>query len=607
MNTIQFRTIKAKNILSIGSPIEFDYTKGKGLTYVYGINKDSPGASNGTGKSTIILSCLLIALFGKTINNTNNAYLYNRQAKWNEGGYIELELVKNSSTEYRIYVEVKTNKRKDICILTFTLYKNGEDVTKSTKLETLKYIQEEILGCDFEIFKNSIVMSSSNLLNFFEMPKRIKNDYLQGIFSLDNIGLAYQYAASKLNEVKKNLKSYSENLASINSYIKNIEGLSASWLEKKEANKNEISGRINSEKAKLNKAIENHTESEQPKQYEKKVKFLENEDNFIKCRKDIKHAISELQENISGLKAKIKVNKLLISKNTELLESLCDKCKPVVSKLFKLDTANETIEQAMAELETCNAEFAEAKEKLEKAEAFLEKVAVIKQEFQEYENSKKMFKKAVEYSKNTIALLQEQLTKLDNEQNPHIKLLKETTDEKDKLEQILNKLSETSQYFGLLKEVFSDNGVKQLIIQNIVDILNNSIYSYLKQMGADFTVYFDNKLVYNFQTPTGPAEYSSFSAGERRKLDLAILFAFRDILGSSQMKSNLCIIDEILDSAIDNLTLNSVITILKNKSTFDNQSIYVISHREGLNDSDVFNHKFRVEKDNGTSKIYQEF
>ena len=181
------------------------------------------------------------------------------------------------------------------------------------------------------------------------------------------------------------------------------------------------------------------------------------------------------------------------------------------------------------------------------------------------------------------------------------------TDEKDKLEQILNKLSETSQYFGLLKEVFSDNGVKQLIIQNIVDILNNSIYSYLKQMGADFTVYFDNKLVYNFQTPTGPAEYSSFSAGERRKLDLAILFAFRDILGSSQMKSNLCIIDEILDSAIDNLTLNSVITILKNKSTFDNQSIYVISHREGLNDSDVFNHKFRVEKDNGTSKIYQEF
>jgi ABC-type lipoprotein export system ATPase subunit len=90
-------------------------------------------------------------------------------------------------------------------------------------------------------------------------------------------------------------------------------------------------------------------------------------------------------------------------------------------------------------------------------------------------------------------------------------------------------------------------------------------------------------------------------------LDLAILFAFRDILGCSSLKTNICIIDEILDSAIDTVTLNSVMSILKNKSKIDNQSIYVISHREGLAESDIFDHKIRIEKENGNSKVYQEF
>ena len=189
--------------MSVRDEVVFDYRDLTGLTYVYGDNKDNPGATNGSGKSATILYALLVALFGKTINNINNAYLFNRQASSKEKGYIELDLIKNSSDHYKIFVELRPNKAKTVCSLNFCLYRDDEDITKSTKAETMKFIEDEILGCSFEVFKNTVVMSSSNILNFFEMPRRIKNEYLQGIFSLSALAGAYNIVVQKGNQQRK--------------------------------------------------------------------------------------------------------------------------------------------------------------------------------------------------------------------------------------------------------------------------------------------------------------------------------------------------------------------------------------------------------------------
>jgi DNA repair exonuclease SbcCD ATPase subunit len=258
-------------------------------------------------------------------------------------------------------------------------------------------------------------------------------------------------------------------------------------------------------------------------------------------------------------------------------------------------------------LDKYESQEAKLEENLEKLNKYLKKSNSAKIEINNYKNSKKIIEQSIKHIESNIVYLVEQLEKINNEMNPYSSMLDDSLIEKKNINSSLNKLTNVNQYYGIIKEIFSENGVKQLIIQKIIEVLNGSIHSYLRQMGADFLVYFDNKLVYNFCTPTGPCEYSSFSAGERRKLDLAILFAFRDILGCSSLKTNICIIDEILDSAIDTVTLNSVMSILKNKSKIDNQSIYVISHREGLAESDIFDHKIRIEKENGNSKVYQEF
>lgn len=604
MTKIQFCNLKAKNVLSIGEEVSIDYNTGKGLTYVYGDNKDT-GGKNGSGKSSILVLCLLIALFGKTINNTNNAYLYNRIASYKEGGYIELTFIKNSSEHYRIFVEIKTNKKKDWCALNYHLFKDEEDITKASKLETLRYIEEDILGCNFEIFKNAIVMSSSNLMNFFEMPKRIKNEYLHGIFSLNNFGKSYDIVNSKFNELKKSIKSLSNNLITISSKLEELEGESDRWSETHSSDITNITKKLSSEKSKyLSKKDEI---VEEPEDYDTKLELIEKAKQIKTVKVKAEKKLKDIKNSIAKLNSTIKFNELLLEKNSDLISCLCDDCKPKVSKLFELDKAEQIIKESTDSIQELIEQEQDVSAKIDKLEKFIEKSQSAVVEINDYQNANKMIKQSIKHLKENIISLKEQLDNTLAKTNPYEKILKDSIDEKKSVSESLDKMTTTSQYYGLLKEVFSDNGVKQIIIQNIIEVLNQTIQTYLKQMGADFFVYFDNKLVYNFFTPSGPCEYSSFSAGERRKLDLAILFSFRDVLSCSSLKTNICIVDEILDSAIDSLTLDSVISILKNKSKMDNQSIYVISHREGLVDSDIFDHRLRVEKENGESKLYQEF
>lgn len=606
MDKITFCTLKAKNVLSIGEEITIDYRTGKGLTYVYGENKDT-GGKNGSGKSAILCHVLLIALFGKTINNTNNSYLYNRQANYKEGGYIELELIKNSCEHYRIFVELKPNKRKDACSLNFHIFKDNEDITPAGKYETLTYIEEEIIGCNFDIFKNAIVMSSSNLMNFFEMPKRIKNEYLQGIFSLDAIGESYQFVTGKLNDIKKNIKLYSDNLFKINKHLDEITQLSDNWLDKNNHSKQDIESKLEEQNKSLQSKLKSLDEDYIIKDYDKKKLLLDKSAELEKARDISEKKLRKINNDITSIKSDIKVNRVLIEKNKDLIDAVCNDCKPIVSKLFKLDEAKQVIEDGTSKLEGLSGQFDKLSADIEKIHKYLKTSQSIRSELDSVENRKRIITNEIKHIKSNIQMLTEQINNISNETNPYLSMVNDQLAEKEKVSTTLDNLTNINQYYGILKELFSENGVKQVIIQRIIEVLNNSIHSYLRQMGADFLVYFDNKLVYNFYTPSGPCEYSSFSAGERRKLDLAILFAFRDVLSCSSIKTNICIVDEILDSAIDSMTLDSVMTILKNKSKMDDQSIFVISHREGLAESDIFNHKIRIEKEHGNSTIIQEF
>lgn len=592
--------------MSVRDEVVFDYRDLTGLTYVYGDNKDNPGATNGSGKSATILYALLVALFGKTINNINNAYLFNRQASSKEKGYIELDLIKNSSDHYKIFVELKPNKAKTVCSLNFCLYRDDEDITKSTKAETMKFIEDEILGCSFEVFKNTVVMSSSNILNFFEMPRRIKNEYLQGIFSLSALAGAYSIAVQKMNQSKKEVKDLSDSLLSVNSYLEKLIDQDKSEDESTKAQLKNLNEELATEQKNLETLLNKKIEQTVIKDYDKKVEFIERYDELLETKRKIESSLKKIRSTMVDIKSSIKADKIILSNHKDVLDIICEDCLVKVNKLYRLDEINSEISELTEKYEDLKQKEEKLETNFEKAQKLLSKVGDVKIELNEVKNKELAYKQSIKSSENVIQSIEKRIEFVKNHKNPFKELIASQKEKKEEVERSLDRMQSCAKYYGILKELFSDNGVKQIIISKIIEVLNASIHSYLRQMGADFLVYFDDKLVYEFETPSGPCEYASFSAGERRKLDLAILFAFRDVLGCSSLKTNICIIDEILDSAIDTATLNSIISILKNKSSVDNQAIIVISHREGLSDNEMFVHKVRIEKENGNSRFIQE-
>ena len=148
----------------------------------------------------------------------------------------------------------------------------------------------------------------------------------------------------------------------------------------------------------------------------------------------------------------------------------------------------------------------------------------------------------------------------------------------------------------------SQDTLRKFVIKDLVVLLNNKIKTYLTKLGANFYVVFDEDMEYEFVTPSGKCEWGNFSAGERMKTMVATSFAFRDFMSARNgLNSNILVLDEYFDSAIDDLTVESVLGLLKDMSRELKQSIYVITHRKEVS-QDMFNWILVVEKKDGVSR-----
>ena len=146
-------------------------------------------------------------------------------------------------------------------------------------------------------------------------------------------------------------------------------------------------------------------------------------------------------------------------------------------------------------------------------------------------------------------------------------------------------------------------GVKRFIIKDIVKLLNSLIQKYLNEIGAEYLVYFDESFDFKFITMNGECEFSNFSTGERQRIQIATILAFRDLILNGKINSNIFVIDEFLDSGIDAIAIKNILTILNKKSIESNQNIFIISHRQETTESVVFNHIIEVVKENGMSTL----
>ena len=599
MKKIIFKNISIQNFLSVGEDI-FKLNFKEGISLITGINKDKE-SKNGCGKTTI-LDALYWSIFGNTIRDIKKDRIVHNHSK--ETCSVELEFditgIDGNTIEYKIERTLNPSK--------VHLYKKEVDTTYSTIQKTDEAILE-LIGANEELFRNSVIMSLDNTLPFMAQKKIEKRKFIEGILQINIFSDMLLKVRSDYNENKKGFEiltnKFTEKQKTISFFeeqkIKNeeikkqkIEILQNKIKENEEKLKNNQNQTLLDTKTKIEDSL-NKTEEAIKKIEEKTIKVSDSLLEFTKKEAKLHTEIENIQKQINSFKNKT---------------GICPTCKKKLS-----DEDDSSIEEHINQL---------LKEKEEKNKEF----SFISNERHQTSKDKNVFLNKKQELNNLYKTLNQKISKVDNlikenstiiDKNLELKesidvLLEEKDHTDDKIKQLIEEitileeqLDKDQKNIKILensKIILSEEGVKTYIIKKLLVLLNNKLNFYLKKLEAPCTCTFDELFEETIINESNKeCSYFNFSGGERKRIDLAIIFTFQDILKSQAgIHYSLNMYDELFDSALDEVGSSKAIDILKENSEKNNQSIYIISHNSSVSKNNIDN-IIQIEKINGKTKI----
>lgn len=516
---LEFIKIEIQNFKSIGELVELNYSDLNGLNFVYGKNLDVTNARNGSGKTSIFQDSLVFALFGKTLKNTNNKYIPNRNISDKLKPYVKVYLRSDgqlySIESYgRVVAGIMSTLGMEVLKLNDD-YSIAEDLTQSSVNKTKQYIQDNIIGCTFDIFKSSIIISSSDFMNFFEgMGKDAKRKYIENIFNLNCFGEMYSLVKFDINDIKKETQFMKADMLKHVDMISDLENKFNSYNEK---------ATIAQENTK-NKILEKYNELKKIKEEKDSIKcndITELKNSIKKINSEINNNEKEKrnleQQNIEA-KAEIKHSVKLINELKKIKDGLCEKCKKLMDERYDLTHNVEVINNLKKNIEINEKIVNEKKKIIDDLRIKYDKIS------DEYNDNILLIQKVDKLSMS-IKYISEEIKNLKNEydnnkennKNPFEDLLNETKEELKSLKLKLIEYNKNLKHLDILKDACSENGVKRFILKDIVKLLNSLIQKYLNEIGSEMIVYFDETMEFKFLTQSGECEFSSFSARRKTK------------------------------------------------------------------------------------------
>lgn len=601
---VKFKQLQIQNFKSVGELVVVDFEHLTGLNYIFGTNLDYPSSRNGCGKSAIMIDALVFALYGRTIKNTNNQYLPNRYCDKKLKTYVKLYfevdgILYTSECSCRPYI-----KSVSMTLQQFDPEKEEWlDLTQSSVIKTKQYIAETVLNCSFDLFKSSIVISASDCLNFYEgMTKQEKRNYVENIFNLNCFGVMFNMIKSDLNDLKREITYNNNEIIKTTTQLENFQKKSQEYQDKLNENLTLLQDQLELKEADLTKINNAKTAIEK-----KLEQYNSNEDEYKTLNKNLKKFISAksaVEKQIVKHQSNIEHIQQTLNEVIKIKEGLCETCKGVINNYYNYDEKIKQIENINNLITEDNNKVSKLNEAITKTQSKIEKQEEENKIISKYKNDLNKLVPAVKVLQTEIKRIKQQLKdSKENKNNPFLEMIIKTEEELNRLTEQTSTYHTNLKHLDILKEVCSENGVKSFIIKDIVKLLNSLIQKYLNEIGAEYLVYFDESFEFKFVTMTGECEYTNFSAGERQRIQIATLFAFRDLILNGKITANIFIIDEFLDSAIDSICIKNVLEILYKKVTEQHQNIFIISHRQETTEQHIFNNIIEVIKENGKSTL----
>ena len=567
---ILFEKIRWKNFLSTGNQFTEVELNKNSTTLIVG--------NNGAGKSTI-LDALCFVLFGKAFRKINKPQLINTTNE--KDCLVEIEL-KIGSTDWMIRRGIKPN--------IFEIYRNGSVLDQSSSaIDQQKYLEQSILKMNYKSFTQIVILGSSNFVPFMQLSAASRREVIEDLLDIKIF--------SSMNVIIK------EKIRSLKEEIRTLELKKESVKDKVEMQKNFIEELENLGNANVN------ANKEKIANCEKEI------GDYVKENEDIEEPLRALireQDKITGyaeklkklgqLKGKISQKVSTITKEHKffLENTVCPTCTQSIEEEFRLNR----IKSAQDNAKELQSGYKELEEAIKKEEEREHKFNTLSKEISKLTNG---------ISQNNIRIngLRRQIRNLEKEIQVLTENLANRNSEHEKLESFKDNLKttydelaskkDTINYYDFSYSLLKDGGVKSKIIKKYLPLINQQVNRYLQMMDFYINFTLDEEFNETVQSPIHEDfSYASFSEGEKMRIDLALLFTWREVARmKNSVNTNLLIMDEVFDSSLDGFGTEEFLKIIR--YVIKDANIFVISHKTGLEDR--FESVIRFEKVKGFSHM----
>ena len=560
---ILFKTIKWKNFLSTGNQYtEVDFTLNSTNLIV---------GTNGAGKSTI-LDALTFSLFGRPFRKINKPQLINTVNE--KDCIVEVEFT-IGTTEWKVVRGIKPN--------IFEIHRNGEVLDQaSASVDQQKWLEQTVLKMNYKSFTQIVILGSSTFVPFMQLPAAHRREVIEDLLDIKIF--------SSMNTVIK------EKIRQIREEVKTLELKKESLFDKVEMQRNFIEELENRGNAKINdnqKKIVN-LDAEVDIYMRENSSLEESIFKYIKEQEEVTGAADKLRK-LGNLKGKISQKVITITTEHKFFteNSVCPTCTQEIDETFRLHR----ITDAQNKAKELQSGYQELEETIKSEEERERQFNIL---------SKEITKLTHEVSQNNtkISGCQRQIRDFESEIQTLTNQLKNKNTEHEKLESFRETLQKTYDELAVKKDsinyydfaygLLKDGGVKSKIIKKYLPLINQQVNRYLQMMDFYINFTLDEEFNETVQSPIHEDfSYASFSEGEKMRIDLALLFTWREVAGfKNSVNTNLLILDEVFDSSLDGFGTEEFLKIIK--YTIKDANIFVISHKTGLDDK--FDNVIKFEK-----------